>query len=540
MTDDELPAAALGSAPGGDAAPDQATVASEIAPRRRSGGRSAHVRSDLPPQRPWAQPRIRYRPTEVLSADEIESIHQASLRVLAEIGMDFLDDDARDLLQAAGADVRPDSSRVRFDPAMVEERIRTAPSTFTLHGPNPEHDIVMGGDWTAFGTVGSAPNVADLDRGRRVGNRADYQNLVRLFQMLNSVHFFAGYAVEPIDIHPSVRHLHAIYDVVTLADKPFHAYSLGRQRNLDALEMARIVRGVDDATLDREPSIFTVINSSSPLRLDTPMLHGILEYSARNQVICMTPFTLAGAMAPVTLAGALVEQNAEALAGITMTQVVRPGAPVIYGGFTSNVDMQSGAPAFGTPEYMRTAMIGGQLARRYNVPYRSSNVSAANAVDAQAAYESVFSLWGAIMGGVNMLMHGSGWMEGGLHASFEKAILDAELLGMVEAFLDPVPVDEDALAFSAMEEVGPGGHFFGAQHTQARYRTAFHKPMLSDWRNYETWEEAGSPQAPEKANRIWKAMLAAYEPPPMDPARREELDAFVARRVEEGGVPTDY
>ena len=239
--------------------------------------------------------------------------------------MDFLDEGARNLLKAAGARVEEGTQRVRFDRAMVEERIKTAPSTFTLHGPNPAHDIVMGGNWTAFGTVGSAPNVADLDRGRRVGNRADYQNLVRLFQMLNSIHFFAGYAVEPIDIHPSIRHLYAIYDVVTLADKPFHAYSLGRQRNLDALEMARIVRGIDDETLDREPSIFTVINSSSPLRLDTPMLHGILEYSARNQVICMTPFTLAGAMAPVTLAGALVEQNAEALAGITLTQVVRPG-----------------------------------------------------------------------------------------------------------------------------------------------------------------------------------------------------------------------
>ena len=207
----------------------------------------------------------------------------------------------------------------------------------------------------------------------------------------------------------------------------------------------------------------------------------------------MTPFTLAGAMAPVTLAGALAEQNAEALAGMVLTQVVRPGAPVVYGGFTSNVDMQSGAPAFGTPEYMRTAMIGGQLARRYGVPYRSSNVCAANALDAQAAYESVFSLWGAIMGGVNLLMHGAGWMEGGLHAGFEKMILDAELLGMVEAFLDPVVVDDDTLAFSAMHEVGPGGHFFGAEHTQSRYRTAFHKPMLSDWRNYETWQEAGSP-----------------------------------------------
>jgi trimethylamine---corrinoid protein Co-methyltransferase len=532
VTDDELLAAAVGAAP--------EAADGEVAPRRRAGGRAGHERSTLPPQRPWKQPRIPYRPTEVLSADELESIHEASLRVLEEIGMDFLDEGARNLLKEAGASVEDGTQRVRFDRAMVEERIKTAPSTFTLHGPNPAHDIVMGGDWTAFGTVGSAPNVADLDRGRRVGNRADYQNLVRLFQMLNTIHFFAGYAVEPIDIHPSIRHLYAIYDVVTLADKPFHAYSLGRQRNLDALEMARIVRGVDDETLDREPSIFTVINSSSPLRLDTPMLHGILEYSARNQVICMTPFTLAGAMAPVTLAGALVEQNAEALAGMTLTQVVRPGAPVIYGGFTSNVDMQSGAPAFGTPEYMRTAMIGGQLARRYNVPYRSSNVSAANAVDAQAAYESVFSLWGAIMGGVNMLMHGAGWMEGGLHAGFEKSILDAELLGMVEAFLDPVPVDEDALALDAMREVGPGGHFFGAQHTQARYKTAFHKPLLSDWRNYESWEEAGSPEAPGKANKIWKALLAAYEPPPMDPARREELDAFVARRVEEGGVPTDF
>jgi trimethylamine--corrinoid protein Co-methyltransferase len=202
--------------------------------------------------------------------------------------------------------------------------------------------------------------------------------------------------------------------------------------------------------------------------------------------------------------------------------------------------MQSGAPAFGTPEYMRTAMIGGQLARRYGVPYRSSNVSAANSVDAQAAYESVFSLWGAIMGGVNMLMHGAGWMEGGLHAGFEKMILDADLLGMVDAFLDPVAVDAETLAFDAMEDVGPGGHFFGTAHTQARFKTAFHKPLLSDWRNYESWEEAGSPKAPEKANRIWKQLLEAYEAPAMDAARREELDAFVARRVDEGGVATDF
>jgi trimethylamine--corrinoid protein Co-methyltransferase len=225
---------------------------------------------------------------------------------------------------------------------------------------------------------------------------------------------------------------------------------------------------------------------------------------------------------------------------MVLTQAVNPGAPVIYGGFTSNVDMQSGAPAFGTPEGMRTSMIGGQLARRYGVPYRSSNVNASNALDAQSAYESVFSLWGAIQGGVNLLMHGAGWMEGGLHASYEKMIMDAELLGMVAAFLDPVVVDDETLAFDAMQEVGPGGHFFGAEHTQSRYRTAFHKPMLSDWRNYETWQEAGSPELPAKANRIWKALLEAYVPPPQDETIAAELEAFVERRVAEGGVPTDY
>jgi trimethylamine--corrinoid protein Co-methyltransferase len=476
----------------------------------------------------------------VVSADELQSIHDASMRILEEIGMDFLDDEARQLLVAAGASVEPGTERVRFDRGMVEQTIRSAPSSFTLHARNPAHHLRIGGDFMAFGAVSSPPNVSDLEGGRRVGNQVDFRNLVRLAQMLDVIHFFGGYPVEPVDLHASIRHLDAFYDLLTLADKAVHAYSLGRERNRDCLEMVRIARGIDDATLDREPSIFTVINSSSPLRIDAPMLHGILEYSARNQVVVMTPFTLAGAMAPVTLAGALAQQNAEALAGVVMTQVVRPGAPVVYGGFTSNVDMQSGAPAFGTPEYMRTAIVGGQLARRYGLPYRSSNVSAANALDAQAAYESVFSLWGAVMGGVNLMMHGAGWMEGGLHAGYEKMVLDAELLQMVAAFLDPVVVDEETLALDALREVGPGGHFFGAAHTQSRFRTAFHKPMISDWRNYETWQEAGSPEAAGKANGIARELLAAYEQPAIDPAVEEQLAAFVARRKAEGGVPTDF
>ncbi|MBA3604971.1 MAG: trimethylamine methyltransferase family protein [Acidimicrobiia bacterium] len=507
--------------------------------RRRGRSRTEGDRAKLPEQRPFAQPRLRYAPTEVVSADEVEMIHEASLRILAEIGMNFLDPESRDLLAAAGASI--DGERVRFDPAMVVERIRTCPSTFQLHARNPEHTLTVGGDHMAFGSVGSPPNIMDVDGRRRPGDRAAFRELLQLCQAFNVIHFVGGYPVEPTDLHWSVRHLHAAHDVLVYTDKVPHSYSLGRQRNRDVIEMVRIARGVDLATLEREPSVFTVVNSSSPLRLDLPMLQGIIEFSTHNQVVVMTPFTLAGAMAPVTLAGAVAQQNAEALAGMVFTQVVNAGAPVIYGGFTSNVDMQSGAPAFGTPEYQRTAMLGGQMARRYGVPYRSSNVSAANALDAQAAYESVFSLWGAIMGGVNFLMHGAGWMEGGLHASGAKLVLDADLLGMVSAFLDPIVVDDDTLALAAIAEVGPGGHFFGVGHTQDRFRTAFHRPMISDWRNYETWEEAGKPEAAAKAAELARRFLDAYQLPPFaDDARSEELADFVARRAAEGGVPTDF
>jgi trimethylamine--corrinoid protein Co-methyltransferase len=245
-------------------------------------------------------------------------------------------------------------------------------------------------------------------------------------------------------------------------------------------------------------------------------------------------------MAPVTVAGALVEQNAEALGGLVLSQFTRPGAPFVYGGFTSNVDMKSGAPAFGTPEYMKAAIVGGQLARRYRLPYRTSSTNAANFVDAQAAYESVFSLWGAIMGGGNIIMHAAGWMEGGLVGSFEKFALDIDLIQMVAEFLKPLDMSEAALGLDAMAEVGPGGHFFGAKHTLERYSTAFYAPLISDWRNFQQWQAAGSPQAFQKANAVWKQALAEYEPPPLDPAIAEEIDAFVERRIREGGQPTDF
>jgi trimethylamine--corrinoid protein Co-methyltransferase len=508
----------------------------EDQPRRR---RRSPERTQKPPARK-PQPRLLFPPVELVSGDELESIHQTALKVLREIGIDVLHPEAKAILKDAGADVDPVTDRVRFDPALVESKIGLAPKQFTLHSRNPERNVEIGGPNVAFCSVASTPNAFDREGGRRPGNHRDFQNFLRLGHTLDAVHVWGGYPVEPTDIHASIRHLTCLFDMLTLSDKPIHAYSLGRERIVDGIEMARLARGIDDETLEREPSLFTVINSSSPLRLDTPMMEGVIQMARRNQVVVLTPFTLAGAMAPVTLAGALAQQHAEALAGLTLAQTVRAGSPFVYGGFTSNVDMKSGAPAFGTPEYMKTAIIGGQLARRLGLPYRSSNANAANTLDAQAAYESVFSLWGAVMGGVNLMMHGAGWMEGGLQASFEKMMLDADLLDMVADFLRPAKVDVEELAFEAMQEVGPGGHFFGAQHTQSRYREAFFAPMISDWRNYESWREAGSPTAYDTAERLYKARLAGFVAPPIEPERREALEAYVARRKAEGGAPTDF
>jgi len=502
--------------------------------RRRGRTRRERAPSG-PTQPPWRLFKRHFEPTKAVSDDQLEAIHEASLDVLATIGIDFLHPEALRLWKAAGA--RITDQRVRLDADLIADLISTVPAEFTLHAPNPARDLPIGGDNVVFTAVASAPNCSDRRGGRRTGNTDDYVMLLKLTEQLNVVQANGGYPVEPIDIHPSIRHLVAGRLMLTLTGKAVNAYSLGRERNLDTLEMTRIRCGLSHEELDSHPIVQTVINVSSPLRLDTPMIEGIIQYSARNQVVILTPFTLAGAMAPVTIPGALVQQNAEALAGIAFTQLVRPGAPVVYGGFTSNVDMRSGAPAFGTPEYVKAAMIGGQLARRYGFPYRSSNACAANAVDAQAGYESTFSLWGAIMGGANIVYHGAGWMEGGLHASPEKMAIDADLLAMTAAFLEPTVVDDDTLAVEGIAEAGPGGHHFGTAHTQQRYRDAFYRPMISDWRNYETWDEAGRPTSLDHAERVVRELLDAYEPPLIDDAVRAELDEFVQRRIAEGGAP---
>ena len=500
--------------------------------RRGRQPRSAQALAQLP----WRNVRNPYSPLEVLSEEQVEAIHDASMRVLEEIGMDFLHPEALDILRRAGAEVEPGSQRVRFDRGLITEAMSPAPPKFTVHARNPAHNLTFGGNHINFAMVGSAPNSSDIEGGRRDGNFKDYCDFLRLGQALNIIHVIGGYPVEPVDLPPATRHLDAIAACIELTDKVYHAYSLGRTRILDALELTRIAHGLSEEELTRQPSLFTIVNTSSPLRLDGPMIEGVIEMARRNQVVVITPFTLSGAMSPVTIAGALVQQNAEALAGLAFTQMVNPGAPVIYGGFTSNVDMKSGAPAFGTPEYARAALAGGQLVRRYKIPYRSSNANASNVVDAQAAYESEMSLWAAVMGHANLVKHGAGWMEGGLTASFEKVILDAELLQMMAEFLEPTEVNEDTLGLEAIRDVGPGGHFFGTAHTLARYETAFYAPLISDWRNYEAWEEAGAETATQRAHALYKRVLAEYAPPPLDPAIKDEIGDFVARRTREGGA----
>ncbi len=481
----------------------------------------------------------RFPPISAISDDEVEFIHQSSLKVLEQVGIEVMSPEGRKLLIENGAHAS-NGEVVHIDSGLVEECLKTVRPNFVIHARNPAHDLEMGTDRISFATVGSAPHASDLDGGRRTGNLKDYRDFLRLTQQLNIVHFIGGYPVEPTDVHASIRHLECLRDCALLTDKVFHAYSLGRERNIDALEIIKIARQLDDEQLSQQPSLITVINSNSPLRLDANMVTGIIEMSCHNQVVVLTPFTLSGAMAPVTLAGAITQQNAEVLAGLVISQLTRPGAPFVYGGFTSNVDMRSGSPAFGTPEYMKAALISGQMARRYRLPFRSSNTNAANSVDAQSAYESVFSLWGAVNGHAHFVLHAAGWLEGGLTASFEKFVLDADILQMVAEYLLPVPINEEEIGIDAMSQAGHGGHFFGTDHTQQRFRNAFYTPLISDWRNFETWSDAGSPQAMEHANRLYKSLLAEYEPPPIDPAVREQLNDFVDRRISEGGVATDF
>ena len=391
----------------------------------------------------------------------------------------------------------------------------------------------MGGGNINFATVGGPSFVSDLDNGRRSGTIEDLRNFFKIVHELEIFHLGGANSFEPQDLPADSRHLDKYMAAITCHDKVWVASMLGRYRARDALNMLAIVHGV---SLEETPSeVLTIgnININSPRQVDDTMSDALIEFAMMNQAVLITPFTLLGAMAPTTMAGALVQQNAEALACISLSQIVRQGSPNVYGSFSSNVDMKTGSPAFGTPEYVRTTLASAQLARRYSLPFRASGSNASNAPDEQATYETCMSVWAAVMAHTNILLHGGGWLEGGLVASFEKLIIDAEILQLISESLKPIPVNRDTLAVKAIAEVPPGGHFFGSSHTMERYEDVFYEPLLSDWRNFETWRDDGAQHTAQRANRIWKSLLNEYQAPALDESIAEELERYIAQRKDE-------
>jgi len=499
--------------------------------RRYKNSRNSRQANDIR-QLPWRDIVNTYAPMEILEAEQIEQIHQSSLTLLQNYGMHIMHAGARTMLAEAGADVDHDTGMVRFDRNLVMEKVAMAPASTTLHARNPAKNFVLGGNHLAFTSVGGPAYCSDLDQGRRRGSFEDVCNYLKLVQSLDIIHQEGGGPFETLELPAETRHLDLCHAQIRLLDKNWQPNALGRERARDAIRMAAISMAVSVEELAAKPALFAIINTNSPLQLDTQMAEGLIEMSAAGQVVCITPFTLAGAMAPVTLAGTLTQQNAEILAGVTLAQVVRPGAPVVYGAFSSNVDMRSGSPAFGTPEYARAAQASGQLARRYKLPFRSSNVTSSNVLDAQSTYESAMSLWAAVGGHANIIVHAAGWLEGGLTASFEKLIVDAEMLQMMSEYLKPIEVNDETIALETIIETGAGGHFFGTEQTISQFKTAFYQPMLTRQSNFENWQEAGSENANVRANRVWKQLLRDYQQPDMDPAIDEELTAYVAKRKE--------
>ena len=512
--------------------------------RRRGGGRSGNAErrgSSAISQMPWRIPVNNDAPTEPLNEEGVQAIHEGAMQILEEIGMEILNAEALEIFRDAGATINGEN--VRIGREFIMEMLSKAPEEWTLTPRNPERALPVGGKNLLFGNVSSPPSYWSLDSGgKKTGTREMCQNFYKLSQYFNCIHFIGGYPVEPQDIHPAIRHLDMMYDKLTMSDKVVHTYSLGSERVEDVMEMVRIAGGHSHEEFEASPKLYTNINSTSPLKHDEPMLDGWMRMARRNQGLIVTPFTLAGAMAPVTMAGAVAQSLAEGLIAVALAQYIRPGAACAIGTFTSNVDMKSGAPAFGTPEYMRATQMTGQMARFYKLPMRSSGVCAANVPDSQAMWETMSSLWASVQSGTNLVYHAAGWLEGGLIASPEKFVMDCEVLQQIQRYFDPAitATTPDDIAVEAIRSVGNDGHFFGIQHTQDRYTTAFYQPFLSDWRNYEAWEAAGGTWTTERAHNIYKAILEDFEEPPIDAAIREELEAFVVRRKEEGGVPTDF
>ena len=475
-----------------------------------------------------------YPPVDGVSADRIEAMHNTSLRVLEELGIKVLLPEAKAILVKAGARLA-DDDMVYIGRDMVNAALATVPKTILLKGGDTKRDIDLSPGRIAFQPAGGCPNATDLKRGRRPGSRQDFQELCLLTQHYDVLNFLPP-LVEAQDVPNALRHYAFMQDQVTLTDRVPFVFSRGTPQVLQGFAMLRIARGLSEAEFQQQVWCYTVINTNSPRQIDIPMGQGLIDFARHGQMSVVTPFTLMGAMAPISPAGAMTLSHAECLAAITLTQLVKPGAPVCYGTFTSNVDMKSGSPALGTPEQYKANLIAGQLARFLDMPWRSASGSACAVADAQAAHETQMGTWGAVNAGANIIMHAAGWLEAGLSVSYEKFITDVEMLQIMAETMTPVEVSDDDFAFDAIAEVQPGGHFFACQHTMARYQTEFYQPVVYDWSNYGTWIERGGQTATERATGIWQAIVDAGSQVNLSEERQGALEEYIRHATAAGGA----
>lgn len=501
-------------------------------PRREKGAASAPARTgDIHLRHPFLA-------QQGFSEDAIAAMHETALKVLEELGMRVLLDEARSIFKAGGALVDEESQMVRIGRDMVEAALASAPRSIRMRAADPAREQVFEPGAMLFMAGSGCPNVFDRTRGRRPGSRESYVEALRLQQSFDIIHMH-GPSAEPQDVPVALRHYALTGEQLLNGTKPMFVYARGRGQVEESFEMIRLGLGLDAAEFENGVWATTIINSNSPRQLDVPMARGIIDFARAKQLSIITPFCLSGAMAPVTVAGSLVLQHAEALAGITLSQLSRPGAPVAYGGFSSNVDMKSGAPAFGTPEHIRANLGSGQLARYIGLPWRSATGAASNIADAQGAQETTMALWGAVLAQATVTVHAAGWLEGGLTFGYEKFISDIEALQTIAELAHPAPSDEAALAFDAIAEVQPGGHFFAAAHTMERYQTAFYQPLLADLSNHGRWTEMGALTADQRATAVWQKVLENFTPPPASGEIGERLKPYIAANTARGGTPPE-
>jgi trimethylamine---corrinoid protein Co-methyltransferase len=468
---------------------------------------------------------------EILDEAAMSELERGWRRIVSELGIEFLYDEALEYLKGAGQQV--EGQLVKFDPDWILEQVAKAPSEFTLQARNPERSVPIGGNTMVFSAVYGCPFVRE-GLERRDATYDDFQNLVKLAQSYPQLDSPGGTICEPNDRPLDSRHLDMVFALLTLSDKPFMGSVTSGPNAQDTIAMAEMVFGAE--ALDETPAIISLINVNSPLRYDDRMLAALVEYAKRGQATIVTPFLLMGAMSPVSVPATLAQQLAEALAGIALVQTIRPGCPVVFGSFLSNTDMQSGSPSFGTPESAVGLLCTGQIARHYNLPFRGGGaLTSSQVVDAQAGYESMMSLWPTFLAGTNFVMHSAGWLESALVSCYEKFVTDVECLRMLYEVFKPLEINEETLAYSAHQEVGQGGHFLGAAHTLERFRECFYRPLVSSTENYERWKRNGGNDTAARATEVWRKTLAEYERPPMDKGLEEELKAFVDRRRTELG-----